>query len=203
MGQDYIDVMLDIETLGTDPGAPILQIGAKTFNRLYTSDDWMASHFDEYVDMQSCFDLGLTEVTAGTLEFWFRQDQDMAQKVLFNANARPIEEVLVYLNQWASTLTSGNEELRWWAKGPDFDNVLIEHAAQLAGEDVPWRYNKKRCVRTLQDVADWPDERLKHLSWFREPDHDALADCEQQIDIVRHCIRELGVEPYDPDTIDF
>lgn len=197
-----MDIMLDIETLGTDPGAPILQIGAKAFNRLCSSDDWMAMYFDEYVDMQSCFDLGLTEVTAGALEFWFQQDQDMAQKALFNRNARDITEVLVDLNMWAEQLAN-DAELRWWAKGPDFDNVLIEHAAHLAGEDVPWRYNKKRCVRTLQDVADWPDERLRHLSWFWEPDHDALADCEQQIKIVRHCIRELGVEPYDPDIIDF
>ncbi len=190
MMDDYIDVMMDIETLGTDPGAPILQIAAKTFKRNTAHEDWMALHVDIKVDMQSCLDLGLTKITADTLQFWFNQDRDTAQSVLFGGDRVLIRHAIIELNAWAQQLDG---QVCWWAKGPDFDNVLVEAAAGLAGMVVPWKYNSKRCVRTLQDISDCPDSRLKQLSWFREPDHDALADCEQQIDIVRHCLKQIDV----------
>lgn len=196
-----MDIMLDIETLGTEAGAPILQIGAKTFDRQNASEDWLAEHIDLYVDLQSCLDLGLSNITAATLEFWFRQDASIAQQVMFNGASEPIRDQLIELKAWGDRI-SQNSDVTWWAKGPDFDMVLIETAATLAGLQVPWRYNKKRDVRTLQDVTGCTDDQLEHLPWFREPDHDALADCEQQIDIVRHCLRKIDGGTFN-DEIDF
>jgi DNA polymerase III epsilon subunit-like protein len=68
-------VMVDIETLGLDPGAAILSIGAVRFDT-----DGLGATFERNIGLESCQEAGLT-IDAGTLEWWLQQDAD-AQHVL-------------------------------------------------------------------------------------------------------------------------
>lgn len=193
-----MDFMLDIETLGTVPGSPILQIGAKGFYRDRPSEDWLFEHFDVHIDLQSSMDLGLMGITADTLEFWFRQDSTLAYDVLFNSGrfnreTMSVAEALAALNQWAQEQAEAHDageldRVKWWAKGPDFDMGLLEEAYRLTGIDIPWKYNLKRDLRTVQDITGCPDDSIP----FQNPvEHDAVADVEHQIAVLRHC---LGVQ---------
>lgn len=191
-----MDIMLDIETLGTDPGAPILQIGAKGFHRDRPSEDWLFEHFDIHIDLQSSMDLGLDGITADTLEFWFKQDSTLAYDVLFNSGryhreTKTVEEALEDLTAWATHQAEDHggtplDQVTWWAKGPDFDMVLLEQAFRLTGLTVPWKYNMKRDLRTVQDITGCPD---KDILFVNPIEHDAVADVEHQIAVLRHCLK--------------
>jgi len=195
------DIMLDIETLGTSPGAPIVQIAAKQFSRTNPDNDWICQNFEVKVDLQSCLDAGLTEITAGTLEFWFRQDPTMAHRLLFSDMGRwSIVEACAGLHDFARAVAADcvcdTNDLIWWAKGPDFDMGLIADACSRFNLSEPWKYSKKRDLRTLQDISNMPDDVLDQLIPPPQEQHDAMIDVEFQIEQVRRCLRQITVEEH-------
>jgi hypothetical protein len=196
------DIMLDIETLGTAPGAPIVQIAAKQFSRTNPDTDWLALNFECRIDLQSCLDAGLTDITAGTLEFWFNQDPATAARVLFDDNfgRKTILEACAGLHDYARECAAEDGcdmyELTWWAKGPDFDMGLIADACSRFNLSEPWKYSKKRDLRTLQDISGMPDDVLDQLLPPPQEQHDAMIDVEFQIDQVRRCLRQITVEEH-------
>jgi DNA polymerase III epsilon subunit-like protein len=70
----YTDIMIDIETLGTEPGSIITSIAAVPFNR----NGEMGKAFYMNIDIQSSIDAGLT-INAETLKFWMEQRQDVTK----------------------------------------------------------------------------------------------------------------------------
>lgn len=201
-----MDIMLDIETLGTEPGAPVLQIGAMAFDRnTLDGDDWMFEPFKVHVDLQSNFDVDLKEVTAGTLAFWFQQEPALAYDVLFGDVDRvgvfdALKQLIDWTDKVAATAEAHPDEFLWWAKGPDFDMVLLETAARAVGLTMPWKYNSKRDLRTVQDITGNPDKELP--IFYHAGEHDALADCEYQIKVLRYCLGVLKM-PDDADHASF
>jgi hypothetical protein len=61
-------IMLDLETLGREPGAAVLSISAVRFDA-----DHVGETFARSIDLQSCEAAGLT-IDAETLEWWLGQD---------------------------------------------------------------------------------------------------------------------------------
>src|SRR5688572_29962905 len=79
-----MDVMLDLETLGTRPGCAILSIGAVAFDR-HTGA--LGPEFYMVVNRKSCEAKGLTQ-DQSTLDWWSRQSAE-AKKVLAEAENAP------------------------------------------------------------------------------------------------------------------
>jgi hypothetical protein len=196
------DIMLDIETLGIAPGAPIIQIAAKQFHRTNPDKDWLSLNFECKIDLQSCLDAGITNITAGTLQFWFSQDPDTAYRVLFSDNfgRKTIMEACAGLHGFAREVAEAEScdtnDLVWWAKGPDFDMGLISDACARFNLGDPWKYSRKRDLRTLQDIAGLPDDVLDQLVPPPPEAHDAMVDVEFQIEQVRRCLRQITVEDH-------
>lgn len=71
--------MLDIETLGLDPGASIVAIGAVRFSESHLGDTFQRS-----ISLASCENAGLT-IDAETLEWWLTQDE-LAKDQLVDAD---------------------------------------------------------------------------------------------------------------------
>ncbi|POO54357.1 hypothetical protein CPJ18_02345 [Agrobacterium rosae] len=61
-----LDLMIDIETLGTAPGSVILSVGAVTFN---AETGEFGEGFYAAVEPQSAVDMGLT-IDVSTLKWW-------------------------------------------------------------------------------------------------------------------------------------
>lgn len=167
-------VMLDIETLGLEPGCAILSIGAVRFD-----EDGLGETFHESISLESCGDAGL-RFDAGTLEWWLEQDED-AQGVL--TGGRELREVLFDLGVWYEPA----DEV--WANSPVFDCAIVEHAYDCVDIKVPWEYHDRRDYRTLEalpvgvDSDDIPHDGVEH---------DALDDAKHQAKVASLALSRLG-----------
>jgi len=65
-------IMVDIETLGTDPGAAIVSIGAVRFSTTNDAAGAIEAEFFESVALESCDAYGL-DIDGSTVEWWLGQ----------------------------------------------------------------------------------------------------------------------------------
>lgn len=152
-------VMLDTETLGTEPGAIVLSVGAARFDLDGVTDTLYRS-----IDMIDAQEHGLT-IDANTLDWWLYQDEE-AKEVLYDGS-----EMIPALEALASFVVNADEV---WANSPSFDCRLLEAAYDAIGVGTPWEYYEERDYRTLKRLpitVDWEPEGV---------DHNALDDAVNQ-----------------------
>ena len=152
-------VMVDIETLGTDPGAAIISIGAVKFD-----SDGLGEEFYANVDLQSCQDIGLG-VDADTLDWWLSQDSEV-QDVLTGGNR--IGPILRQLRDFLEDV----DEI--WANSPSFDCEILNAAYEALGWETPWDYYQERDFRTLRELPIYVEVDMEGES------HNALDDAKNQ-----------------------
>lgn len=163
------DVMIDIESLATYPGAAILSIGAVKFD-----EDGLGEEFHKSIDLKSCQEAGL-EIDAETLEWWLEQDDDVTDVL---TGGLPLAAVLVSFHDFCEDAENV------WAKPPSFDCALLEEAYDACGMDLPWGYRDTRDLRTLKRLVDDPNVE-------REGDkHNALDDAKNQARVVLQWMEE-------------
>ena len=169
-----MDIMIDIETVGTGPDACILTIAAQTFdpNALgYLPQDYYAR-----VDIDSQPN---REVDDATVEWWATQPQE-AQDEAFGEEGRiSLKQALEELSKlcFHCNLT--------WANGTTFDMVILENAYKQEQLPLPWRFWNVRNARTVYSL--YPDLPKPKAS------HHALEDCKRQIDLLQQTLQHLGV----------
>ncbi len=201
-----MELMLDIETLGLDMGAPVVTIGACLFDP-YSCDSGealLARAMLIRIDISDAIRYA-SKIDGGTIRWWFEQD-DAAIKALVGDDAVSVQEALTKLtrfcnergafvdNEFFNGLSSLPKACRFWAKDPDFDMRLMQHYydhPDLDGKQ-PWVFYKCRSVRTVQDLA-WPngDDRPD----FDVPGvhHDARWDAITQALTVQAAMHRLGL----------
>lgn len=158
-----IDVMIDLETTGVEPGCCILSIGATTFD--------LKENFYVKILHQSCKDIGLVDDPA-TLSWWSKQDP-VARETAFSGETR-ISDALGKFYDWFNRL--GDSKTTFiWGNGADFDIPILAEAYSAARMKKPWKPYNGRCYRTLKNLYKGitPGE-------FRGTKHDALADAINQ-----------------------
>lgn len=170
-----MDVMLDIETLGTTPGSVIFALGAVAFSPHRDPIAW--PEFYSVISIKSCLDAGLTK-DQDTLNWWKAQAPE-AREALTNAEsplAPDLKTVLQDFRGFLRKLVSKKEELVVWGNGSDFDNVLVASAFHAVDLSVIWSYKANRCFRTLNNL--FPDQAIANLP--AETAHNALQDAKNQ-----------------------
>lgn len=171
--------MVDIETLGTKPGSVILSIGACRFD-----DTGIGERFYRPIDVFDSLMHGLTvdQATVG----WWRLQSAEARGAL-----APGQPLAATLDEFVSFIGAKNDAERntlVWAKGPDFDLVLLEAAyALLPGRKKPWSYRTARDVRTILALATPTEPVAAGVI------HHALHDAEKQAVDVIDAAKKLGV----------
>lgn len=137
-----MDLMLDLETLGTLPNSVIISIGAVTFDyNNYTNG--ISSKF--YATIKP--DLKNYSVTYDTISWWMKQSEEAKQ--VFNHTSISTFEALYRFRSWLSTVTIQNI----WAHPSSFDIVIIENALRKEAIEIPWNYRQIRDSRTLLDTT--------------------------------------------------
>ena len=111
-------VMVDIETLGTAPGSVIVSIGACRFNEREIGSD----RFYRPIDVMDSLMAGLTTDPA-TVGWWRMQDKDARAALV---PGRPLRETLLDFMKYVQAV----DDTHVWAKGPDFDLVLLAGASR-------------------------------------------------------------------------
>lgn len=172
MSESIDRVMVDIETLGTDPGCAVISIGAVQFD-----GDGLGDTFTRSISLSSCQDAGLT-IDAGTLEWWLEQDED-AQHVLTGGD--DLAGVLRDFTSWMGVVQP--DEM--WANSPSFDCVILASAFDAVDMDVPWEFWEQRDCRTVKNLPCALD--VDHDG----TDHDALDDARYQARVVMETLRVM------------
>lgn len=163
------NVMLDIETLGTEPGAAVVSVGAVRFD-----ETGVGAEFMSLIDLESSEEAGL-EIDAETLKWWLTQS-DAAQEQLISED--DLDSVLSHLSEFIG-------EAHVWANSPAFDCTILGHAYNAVDQEPPWRYTRCRDYRTMREhPSTWPDIERSSV------EHDALDDARYQATMLIQAISE-------------
>jgi hypothetical protein len=184
-----IDVMVDIETLGTNKDSTIFQIAAATF------DVETGEIFEVYEQVADIEKNKTVNVTGSTLKWWLKTNKELLQEIL-NKGTEASGVILIDFHGWLHKLKLKYQEVCLWGNGILFDNALIQEQLNAMGFDYPIYYKNDRDVRTIVDLATKKlgitEQELKEkFSDTSLVEHNALDDVKYQINLVTYCYNVL------------
>lgn len=154
------DLMLDLETMSTSPKAAVVAIGAVMFD---LERGELGQTFYTSVDLTSCMRVGC-HVDGETIAWWLNQNEQ-ARKAI-TTDTTPLSSALIRFAGFVETHGGGEEKVRIWGNGSDFDNVILASAYARVHLNRPWRHYHNRCYRTMRGLypkLEVPrDENEKH-----------------------------------------
>ena len=165
-------VMLDLETMGVGPNAPIVAIGACRFDEtgLY------GETFYETVSLESAVASG-AEMDPDTVLWWMQQSEDAYSEIV-EADG-DAWEVLCNFTEWLKS-----EKIDGlWGNGASFDNVILAQTYRRFRQPTPWPFWLDRCYRT--------EKSFSTVEMVREGIHhnaldDAISQAKHLIEIWKH-----------------
>ena len=190
--KERIDVMVDLETLGTDFNAVIFQIASAAFD-IETGN--IVEEFNEFADISKLTDDdGI--INGGTLKWWLDTNKELLAELLSKNNAYTPRELLVIYHRWLNELTLEYDEVYLWGNGILFDNAIIRHKFENYGLKYPIFYRNDRDVRTIFELAqiktgETAKEMHDRIYDKERTAHDAMNDVKNQIALVSECYRIL------------
>ena len=183
----YPHIMIDIETLGTEPGSVITQIGAVAF---FADHNAPFELFRIDILAQSCVDLGLT-MSPATIAWWMQQGDEARKSMeLGMRGGRTVKAALLELDQWIEQYAGPHTKV--WGNGASFDLVLLRSAYKVCDMTPPWSYRQEMCFRTVRGLvsateagrAILADPALSDGLVAHNAKHDALLQARQLCKLV-------------------
>lgn len=179
-----IDIMIDLETLGTGVDAPIISIGCQVFDAKNLT---LGSTFYVACDIRDQIDSKLRFVDASTLKWWLSQGE--GAKAVFKEGAVPTPLCLQELSKWilreAGSSAKTTKKAFVWGNGSSFDITLMETLFKAFNEVCPWMFYKVMDLRTFKRfVADGKKVEVK-----QGVAHNALDDARAQAQYVIDALR--------------
>jgi hypothetical protein len=177
--------MLDIETLGSTPGAPILSIGIVDFHPANFAQG--AEFFGRslhslkvHVSLESCLAAGL-EISAATLKWWMFQPEQARRDAFDRADLEvPLAEACLKVNEFISGM---GDDIRIWSHGAPFDPPILDAAMRAVGVKPKWNFRRLRDTRTIFDLVG-----IDYAGVHHEP----ILDCTAQAEAVSAAILTLA-----------
>lgn len=154
-------IMLDIETLGKNPGSVIVSLGAVKFDHKGVGETYYTR-----IDPESCIQAGL-KMDASTVIWWMQQN-DSARREICQVG----QGLTLALKEFSEWIGGTNPEV--WGNGATFDNVLVSEAYRICDMKRPWRYPDERCYRTVKNMFPSVPMQLSGAA------HNALDDARNQ-----------------------
>lgn len=159
--------MVDLETLGTDSDACVVQVGAAVF-------DEAGNVLERFKSQVRVDDPENGAISGATLLWWLSQRDSTMRGVLDQTVAVPLSSSLESLTRWAE----GVKTEQTWACDPTFDLAILRRCYDRCGLPHPdfLNFRRERSCRTVwQMMKDLKIQAVK-------PDvlHDALADAVAQ-----------------------
>jgi DNA polymerase III epsilon subunit-like protein len=168
------DVMIDLETMGTRPDAPIIAIGAVTFDM---RNGTLGEHYYTTVNLASSVELG-SRIDASTVMWWLKQDEQ-ARKDVCGGAQQDATLALMEFGLWLHQYAAPEKAVRPWGNGADFDCVILKEHYAKAGITLPWEFWNVRCYRTLAGL--YPNIPRQHKGTKHNALDDAIAQAEHLI----------------------
>lgn len=183
MNNQWTDIMVDVETTGTDlRTAAIIQLSAVIFN-LSTGE--VGSEFD------ACLKIPEGDSYAWdpqTLNWWVRDTNRKA--VLESISTRMVDakDAIYAFIRWNRV---NGSPTHFWSKPSHFDYTLLSKYFKDYGFENPFKYWKARDMRSYMLGLVFPDP-LPDLRLTSNDAHNALADVKFQISELIKLTREKG-----------
>jgi hypothetical protein len=177
-----IQVMVDIETMGTNVDAPILSIGLVRFT---VADGVLPyGHGHWHIDLADSLRNG-AQADGDTISWWLTQPE-ASRRALCGLQRRKdghggmLEADALWIFHRTLSIAEYGAFDGLWANGIDFDLVILSRAFTRHKLPVPWAYWQQRDLRTLRKLlphvpAPERDEADKHNA-LRDAMHQA-AHC--------------------------
>lgn len=176
-----VHLMVDIETLGQEATAVVVQIGAVAFS---VSKGLLDDGMECNVSMQSN-EQYLRTYDMSTLKWWIQQLASGAVHNLFLQDTVPLEKAMMKFSGY--TLEHKPECV--WAKPPGFDLEILRSAGTISGVPVKWSRSKERCARTIMSLATQGE--VEAAMAISKKTHRALDDAKFQALVVQQVLRRI------------
>jgi hypothetical protein len=172
----FLDVMVDLETTGTDPAhAAIIQIAAVRFD-LETKD----------IDVNTMFDRTMWMApgrfwSEDTREWWGRQKAGVLSNIQ-ERSENPADVVRDFF-AWAQEI-SFLAPVRLWAKPTSFEFPFLQSYFQQFGYPMPFSFREAKDVNTYIFAKGHQPHKFAKGIEFQGDCHNALHDVLHQIKLV-------------------
>ena len=170
-----MDLMIDLEGLGTGPDTTILTIAAQAF------DPFGSGYYEQsYYARVTLESQETRSIQQGTIEWWATQPAVVRDEAFAEEDRIPLDQALDGLGKliWHAK--------RIWAQGPTYDMNILEHAYKSYNKPLPWQYYMVRDARTVYSLC--PGLNTYPAS------HHALEDCRRQIDLLWDTLEYLKIK---------
>ncbi|EIY8942373.1 3'-5' exoribonuclease [Escherichia coli] len=163
-------LMIDRETMGKNPDAPIISIGAIFFDP-QTGD--MGPEFSKTIDLETAGGV----IDRDTIKWWLKQSREAQSAIM--TDEIPLDDALLQLREFIDE-NSGEFFVQVWGNGANFDNTILRRSYERQGIPCPWRYYNDRDVRTIVELGKAIDFDARTAIPFEGERHNALDDARYQ-----------------------
>ncbi|EPD6496873.1 3'-5' exoribonuclease domain-containing protein, partial [Escherichia coli] len=166
----WTHLSVDLETMGTNPDAPINSIGGKFFD---PATGEMGPEFSKAIDLETSGGI----IDRKTIKWWAKRSRE-AQSAIFTDEI-PLDDALLQLREFINE-NSGESFVQIWGNGANFDNVILRRSYERQGIPCPWRYYNDRDVRTIVELGNAIGFDVRMAIPFEGVPHNALDDARHQ-----------------------
>ena len=163
-------LMIDLETMGKNPDAPIISIGAIFFDP-QTGD--MGPEFSKTIDLETAGGV----IDRDTIKWWLKQSREAQSAIM--TDEIPLDDALLQLREFIDE-NSGEFFVQVWGNGANFDNTILRRSYERQGIPCPWSYYNDRDVRTIVELGKAIDFDARTATPFEGERHNALDDARYQ-----------------------
>ncbi|EEZ6547445.1 exonuclease, partial [Escherichia coli] len=163
-------LMIDLETMGKNPDAPINAL-AGTFFDPATGE--MGPEFSKTIDLETAGGV----IDRDTIKWWLKQSREAQSAIL--TDEIPLDDALLQLREFIDE-NSGEFFVQVWGNGANFDNVILRRSYERQEIPCPWRYTNDRDVRTIVALGLVMDFDARSVITFEGERHNALHDARYQ-----------------------
>lgn len=173
---EFVHVMVDLETMGKNPNAPIVSIGAVVFD---PATGKLGETFYKVIILESAISWG-AEIDPSTVIWWLKQSSE-ARSAIVNDDAIKLDDALIMFTEFIlENITGGCKKAQVWGNGATFDNTILRSSFERTSLDCPWAYWNDRDVRTMVELGKAIGFNPKTSIPFEGDRHNALSDAQHQ-----------------------
>lgn len=176
----YTHLMVDMETMGNSPDAPIVSIGAVFFD---PSTGNTGAEFYQVVSLESSMSFGM-KPDASTIQWWLKQSSEARSAILVDEAMGLLETLELLADFIAENAANGSHTVQLWGNGCSFDNVILRRAYALTDTPFTVPFWNDRDVRTMVELGKSVGINPRFDIPFEGEMHNALSDARHQVKYV-------------------
>lgn len=176
----YTHLMVDMETMGNGPDAPIVSIGAVFFD---PSTGNTGAEFYQVVSLDSSMSFGM-KPDASTIQWWLKQSSEARSAILVDEAMGLLETLELLADFIAENAANGSHTVQLWGNGCSFDNVILRRAYALTDTPFAVPFWNDRDVRTMVELGKSVGINPRFDIPFEGDMHNALSDARHQVKYV-------------------